>query len=95
MSVLLQVDISNVISITFLPTAGRGFSIKTPKIKRLAIYITRKLGKTIFEAEELRKVFDHVIINISSDLSKTDFNLIRGKMSEFVATGGEVKIYKV
>ncbi len=94
-STLSQVDISNIASITFIPTNWQGFSIKTPNIKKLAIYITDKLGKTTFGSEELRKAFDHVVANISSDLSKTDFNLIQGKISEFVRSGGEVKIERI
>lgn len=94
LSSLSQVDISNITSITFIPTTWKGFIIKNPNIKKLAIYITTKLGKTTFKEEELRKAFDHVVTNISSDLSKTDFDLIQGKISEFVRSGGEVKIEK-
>ncbi len=95
MSSLSQIDISNIASVTFIPTNWQGFSIKTPNIKRLAVYITTKLGKTTFAAEELRKAFDHVVANISSDLSKTDFDLVQWKINEFVKSGGEVKIEMV
>ena len=94
-SSLSQINISNITSITFIPTTWKGFIIKTPNIKKLAIYITTKLGKTTFKEEELRKAFDHVVTNISSDLSKTDFDLIQGKISEFVRSGGEVKIERI
>ena len=89
---LSHTDISNISSITFLQNSWQGFTIKTPNIKRLSVYIITKLGKSTFEKEELRKTFDYVVENISSDLSKTDFNLVQGKISEFVSSGGEVII---
>lgn len=92
--ILSQIDISDISSIIFIPIKWQAFTIKTPNIKRLSVYITTKLGKFTFEPEELHIAFDHVIENISSDLSKTDFNFIQGKISEFVKSGGEVKIEK-
>ena len=94
-SILSQVDISNITSVTFLPKIWQAFIIKTPNIKRLAVYITNKLGKNTFEGEELRKAFDYVVKNISSDLSKRDFDLVTGKIEEFVKSGGDVKINRV
>ncbi len=95
MNSLSQVDISHITSITFLPKNRTWFTIKTPNIKRLAIHITTKLEKTIFETEELRKPFDYVVKNISSNLSKWDFDLVTGKIEEFVKSWGEVKINRV
>lgn len=94
MNTLSQVDISKVSSVTFLPSNWVWFTIKTPNIKRLAVYITEKMAKTIFEHDELRKAFDYVVMNISSNLSKTDFTLVAGKINDFVKSGGEVKINK-
>ncbi len=95
MSTLSQVDISNINSITFIPATKKGFMIMTPNIKRLSVYITTKRWKTKFEPEELRKTFDYVVENISSDISKEDFDLIQVKIGEFVRSGGEIKIDKV
>jgi hypothetical protein len=53
------------------------------------------MKKTIFEHEELREIFDYVVLNLSSNVSNTDFNLIESKISEFVKSGGEVRINKV
>lgn len=92
---LEQVDISNVTSITFLPKNWQWFMIKTPNIKRLAIYITTKLGKTSFEAEELRGIYNYVVKNLQSNLSKTDYNIVQWKINEFVQSGGEVKIEEI
>lgn len=94
MNSLIQVDISNVESIKFITNGTKGFIIKTPNIKRLAIYITTKLAKTTFEAEELRNIYNHVVENLQSNLSKTDYNIVQGKINEFVQSGGEVKIEK-
>ncbi len=95
MNSIAQADISNIDSITFLPKDGIEFTIKTTNIKQLVVYITTKLEKTIFEAEELEKPFDYVVKNIASDLSTWDFELISGKIEEFVKSGGEVKINKI
>lgn len=95
MSSLGQIDITNISGITFLPKVWKWFQVKTPNIKRLAIYISSKLWKTTFEAEELRNIYNHVVKNLQSNLSKTDYNIVQGKINEFVQSGGEVKIEKV
>ncbi len=95
MSTLSQVDISVVESITFLPHNWTGFTIKTPNIKKLAIHIIKSIGKNTFDPEELRKPFDHVVKHIQSNLSKRDFDLVTGKIDEFVKSGGEVKVNKI
>jgi len=59
------------------------------------VYITKKLGKTVFEGEELRNIYNHVSKNLQSNLSKTDYNIVQGKINEFVQSGGEVKIEKI
>lgn len=95
MSTLSKIDISDISSVIFTPTNWQAFIIKTPNIKRLAVYITTKKEKNIFKPEELRIIFDYVVLNLSSNLSNTDFNLIESKINEFVKSGGEVKINKV
>lgn len=95
MNSLSQVDITNISGITFLPKAWKWFQVKTPNIKRLAVYISSKLWKTTFEVEELRNIYNHVVKNLQSNLSKTDYNIVQGKINEFVQSGGEVKIEKV
>ena len=92
---LSQVNIANISGITFLLKAWKWFQVKTPNVKRLAIYITTNLGKTTFEAEELRNIYNHVVKNLQSNLSKTDYNIVQGKINEFVQSGGEVKIEKI
>ncbi|NRH20721.1 hypothetical protein HOO68_01610 [Candidatus Gracilibacteria bacterium] len=94
MSSLGQVDITNISGITFFPKVGKGFQVKTPNIKRLTVYITTKLAKTTFEVEELRNIYNHVSKSLQSNLSKTDYNIVQGKINEFVQSGGEVKIEK-
>ncbi len=95
MDSLAQVDISDISSIIFLPKSWKWFQVKTKNIKRLAIYITTKLGKTVFEVEELRGIYNHVVKNLQSNLSKTDFNIVQGKINEFVQSGREVKIERI
>ena len=94
MSSLDQVDITNISGITFLPKVWKWFQVKTPNIKRLAMYITTKLTKTTFEVEELRNIYNHVSKSLQSNLSKTDYTIVQGKINEFVQSGGEVKIEK-
>lgn len=95
MNSLVQVDISDISSIIFLPKSWKWFQVKTPNIKRLAVYITTKIGKTVFEVEELRGIYNHVSKNLQSNLSKTDYNIVQGKINEFVQSGGEVKIERI
>lgn len=95
MSSLGQVDITNISGITFLPKVWKWFQVKTSNVKRLAVYVTTNLGKTTFDAEELRSIYNHVIENLQSNLSKTDFNIVQWKINEFVQSGGEVKIEKI
>lgn len=45
------------------------------------------MGKTTFDPEELRKIYDYAIIHIDSSIDTTSYNLIVGKMNEFVREG--------
>ena len=92
---LKQVDISNIDGIIFLPKIWQWFKVNTPNIKRLVVYITTKLGKTSFEAEELRNIYNHVVENLQSNLSATDYKIVQWKINEFVQCGGDVKIERI
>ena len=92
MKSLELMNTGNIESVIFLWTNGTIFSSETENIKRLVIYITSKLKKTVFAPEELRKIYNHVHNYIASNLPPTEFEILSKKIEQFVREGGEVKI---
>lgn len=95
MHTLYEIDITNIDSISFTINNWWQFIVKTENIKRLTLYIVQKMGKTIFNPEELRKIYDYVIAHIDSSIDTTSYNLIVGKMNEFIREGWTVAINRV
>ena len=95
MHTLYEIDITNIDSIKFTINNWWQFIVKTENIKRLTLYIVEKMGKTTFDPEELRKIYDYAIIHIDSSIDTTSYNLIVGKMNEFVREGWTVAINRV
>lgn len=92
MKSLESMDIGNIESVVFLGANGTIFSSETENIKRLVVYITGKLKKTVFAPEELQKIYNHVHSYITPNLSSTEFETLSKKIEQFVREGGEVKI---
>lgn len=62
-----HVDISHVESIIFSPLNGARFSVNTPYMKRLAIYVCEKKGKNSFAPGELDAVVKYVRANLITE----------------------------
>lgn len=92
MKSLELMNTGNIESVIFLWTNGAIFSSETENIKRLTLYITKKLQKTHFAPEELRKVYNHVHQHIASHLTPVELDIVSKKIEQFIQEGGEVKI---
>ncbi len=86
-----DIDDNGYKSVQFIFRNKKRATIKAKSLIKIAILIKDKLWKTDFEEWELKEIYDFVVKNYSSELSKDDYEKVVGVLKEFVEEGGEVK----
>jgi hypothetical protein len=94
MKKLKKVDISEIKVVRFFPKKSENFTIRAKNLIRVISLIVEKTGKSKFKANELDNMYDYVIKNYKSDLSRREYDKIRSTVKDFIDEGGEVEIVK-
>lgn len=84
MKTLDQIQIWDILSIKFLITWWKSYTINTPYIKKLAFYICEKKWKKEFSPEELREIYEYVKKYLITDTEDTLRKVIEDVIGGFV-----------
>lgn len=88
------IDVMSIDRVEFSPTGGKPFHTQRESLKKIAVLVTTKFKKTSFSENELKPVYDYIVSNYVSELTKTDYEKIRDIFEQFVNAGGEVKLMR-
>jgi len=94
MKKLKKVDISEIKVIRFFPKESVSFTVRAKNLIRIVVLIADKTGKTSFKKGELNNMYDYIIKNYKSDLSRREYDKIRSSIKDFIDEGGEIEIVK-
>ncbi len=94
MKKLKKIDIEEIKVIRFFPNKSEKFTVRAKNLIRIIKLITDKTGKTTFKSWELTKMYDFIIKNYKSDLSRREYDKIRSTVKDFIDEGGEIEIVK-
>lgn len=89
---LKKVDVSNIKVIRFFPNNWENFTIRASNIKKLTVSIIKQFNKNIFKPLELEGVYNYIIKNYKSELSRREYDKIRSTIKEFIDDGWKVEI---
>lgn len=90
-----NINVDEIQAILFSQNDGKTFTIKSKNLFKIAILIQNKKEKTQFEAWELQEIYDYILENYSSTLSKEDFKKLNWILKTFVDIGGEFTFKKI
>lgn len=91
-SQIQDIDISNIDSIKFYPNWEKVFSSKAKNVKKIVKLILKNNNTATFEPGELLEKYNYIIENYESELTKRDFNILKGVIKNFIDTWGKVEI---
>ena len=86
-----QINIWDILSIQFDITWWKSFTIDTPYIKKLVLYICEKQWKQEFAPEELREIYEYVKKYLTTDTEDTLRKVIEDVIGEFVKKWWTIK----
>lgn len=89
-----DIDVSNIESITFSPQNANVFQIKSKDLFKIVLLVLHNTKKQTFDAWELWEIYQYVLKNYQTNLSKTDFNKLTSVIKKFVDLWGNVEIKK-
>ena len=92
MEKLTKIDVSNIKVIRFFPNKSENFTIRAKNIMRLAVSIEWKMKKNNFKPWELLEVYNHVIKNYKTKLSRREYDKIRTSIKMFIDEWGRIEI---
>ena len=92
MEKLTKIDVSNIKVIRFFPKKSENFTIRAKNIMKLAVLIEWKMEKNIFKPWELLEVYNHVIKNYKTKLSRREYDKIRTSVKMFIDEWGRIEI---
>ena len=79
-----EIDIKDFVGVKFFINNGDIFSIKAKNLIKVVLLVTEKMGKTSFEKNELKEVYNFIIQNYKTKLSPTQFKRITDIIEQFV-----------
>ena len=92
---LSLIDISNIEGVRFFQNGWQTFSVSLDSIKRIAVYIEKKYGKTTFLPWELIIESDYFVENYRTSLSKEDYKVVVDTLTGWIESwGGFEVIYR-
>ena len=94
MKKLKKVDIEDIKVVRFFPKSWEKFTIRAKNLIRVSKLIIEKTWKTSFKSGELQNMYDFVIKNYKSDLSRREYDKIRSTVKDFIISGWEVELVK-
>ena len=94
MQKLEKVDASFVKVIRFYPNVWKNFSIRAKNLSKIVLIITEHFNKNIFEAGELEEIYNYVIKNYKSNLTRREYDKIRSTIKDFIDVWGKIEIIK-
>ena len=94
MKKLKKIDISEIKVIRFFPNVSEKFTIRAKNLIKITKLIRDKTGKTSFKKGELSNMYDFIVKNYKSDLSRREYDKIRSLLKDFIDEGGEIEIVK-
>ena len=87
------IDVSAYDSVQFIPKDWRIFSSKRKNIIKIALFLSEKLDKTSFEANELLQYTEQFLKHIQSDvISEKELSKILWKIHSWIASWWDLKI---
>ena len=85
-----EMDIGDITLVTFTMNSGKSLKIKSKNLIKIAKLVERKMGKSVFEKEELKDIHHYILDNYRSELSAADYKKVTDIMKEFIEVGGKV-----
>lgn len=89
-----NIDVSNITNITFSLTSGEVFAIKSKNLFKIALLVIHNKNKTHFDPRELQEIYEYVLANYTSNLSKQDYEKVTTLVKKFVDEWGSLEIIK-
>lgn len=94
-SEIQNIDVSNIEGVRFFQNGWQTFSVSLDSIKRIAVYIEKKYGKTTFLPWELIIESDYFVENYRTSLSKEDYKVVVDTLTGWIESwGGFEVIYR-
>ncbi len=94
MEKLENVNIDNVKVVRFIPKKSEKFTIRAKNLMRVSQLVIKQTWKTSFKPKELNGIYNYVIANYKSNLSRREYDKLRTTLKQFIDEGGEVEIVK-
>ena len=94
MKKLEKVNVDNVKVIRLIPKKSGKFTIRAKNLMRVSKLIINQTWKTSFEPWELNWIYNYVVKNYKSNLSRREYDKLRTTLKNFINEGGEVEVVK-
>lgn len=87
-----DIDVSNIESITLKFLNNKEIHIKSKNLFKIAILVINKKQKNDFKPQELLEIYEYVIKNYKTELSKQDYNKLTSVIKEFAQIWGSFEL---
>ena len=94
MKKLKKVDVDDIKVVRFSPNTLDNFTIRAKNLMRISKLVIKQTGKNTFKWWELEGIYNYVIKNYKSKLSRREFDKLRSTLKDFIDDGWEVEIVK-
>ena len=94
MKKLTKVDVDNIKVVRFFPEWWDNFTIRAKNLMRLTKLIIKQTWKTHYKPWELEWIYNYVISNYKTKLSRREFDKLRTTIKDFIDNGWDVEIIK-
>jgi len=94
MKILKKVNVDDIKVVRFFSNSWNIFRVRAKNLIRIVKIITQQLWKNNFEAWELNEIYNYVIKNYKSELSRREYDKIRTTIKEFIDDWGKVELVK-
>jgi Predicted membrane protein (DUF2339) len=86
-----HISVDHLSGVRFVCTGWTEFLIKRASVIRLALHITRVLGKTVFASDELRWAYQYTLKHLKSSMPQKDLEALLIKINQWIHEGGTVE----
>lgn len=94
MKKLSKVNVDDIKVVRFFPKNLDNFTIRAKNLMRVSKLVIKQTWKNSFAAWELEWIYNYVIKNYKSKLSRREFDKLRTTLKDFIDDGWEVEIIK-